>query len=124
LIEQRDIGFGASDENMPAFCHHTFCHTHRCAKLVAVMIGVAALLVTLPACTDPPSWQTLLTAKIMQQYPRFDVLPQPDGSVLVRRPGKADVPVDVKAIGEFCRRGPKDCNYATDQMLLELGAGR
>jgi hypothetical protein len=42
----------------------------------------------------------------------------------VRRPGQADTPVDVKAIGEFCRRGPKDCNYATDQMLLELGTAR
>jgi hypothetical protein len=122
---------------MPAFCHHIYCRncrrTHRIAKRftdgitlpatnLALLIGVAAALVTLPACTEAPSWQTLLTAKIRQQYPSYNVQPQPDGSVVVRRPGQADAPVDVKAIGEFCRRGPKDCNYATDQMLLELGA--
>ena len=74
----------------------------------------------LAACTDPPSWQTLLTAKITQQYPGYMVHRAPDGRLLVERPGLAAVPVDAEAIGRFCLRGPKDCNYATDQMLLEL----
>jgi hypothetical protein len=91
---------------------------------IALLIGVTTALLALPACTEPTSWQTLLTAKIRQQYPSYDVQPQPDGSVIVRRPGQADAPVDVNAIGEFCRRGPKDCNYATDQVLLELGAAK
>jgi hypothetical protein len=100
--------------------------THRSvhAVTIAMLIGVAAALLALPACTEAPSWQTLLSAKIRQQYPGYDVQPQPDGSVIVRRPGQADAPVDVNAIGAFCRRGPKDCNYATDQMLLELGAAK
>ncbi|MBI2771627.1 MAG: hypothetical protein HYX47_18525 [Burkholderiales bacterium] len=82
------------------------------------LILVACLLA---ACSDaPPSWQKLLSARISQQYPQYEVIPQPDGRLLVKRPGQADMPVDADAIGVFCRRGPKDCNYATDQMLLEL----
>ena len=85
----------------------------------ALLICLAAALLT-SACTQAPSWQKLLTAKISEQYPSYTVQPLPDGSVVVRRPGQADVPVDVNAIAEFCRRGPKDCDYATDQMLLAL----
>ena len=56
-----------------------------------------------------------------QQYPDVQVQATADGNLLVRQPGAADAPVDVNAIAQFCQRGPKDCNYATDQMLLELG---
>ena len=42
------------------------------------------------------------------------------GGLVVERPGLAPVPVDVAAIARFCQRGPNDCNYATDQLLLEL----
>ena len=38
----------------------------------------------------------------------------------VEAPGKPDIRVDVNGIAQFCRRGPKDCDYATDQMLLKL----
>ena len=81
---------------------------------------MAAMLIALAACTQPVSWQTLLAAKIAQQYPAYQVQPASDGALLVQRPGLAAVPIDVTAISQFCRRGPKDCNYATDQMLLEL----
>ena len=81
----------------------------------------AALLLTLASCTQAPSWQKLLTAKILAQYPGYEVQPVADGNVVVRRPGQADVPVDVNAIAQFCLRGTRDCSYATDQMLLELG---
>lgn len=78
-------------------------------------------LLVLAACSDPPpSWQKLLSGKITQQYPQYQVSQQPDGQLLVKRPGQPDAPVDAEAIGRFCRRGPADCNYATDHMLLEL----
>lgn len=78
-------------------------------------------LLALTACSDPPpSWQKLLTAKITEQYPNYQVSQQADGQLLVKRPGLPDAPVDAEAIGRFCTRGPADCNYATDQMLLEL----
>lgn len=85
-----------------------------------LVTSTAATLLATVACTQLPSWQKLLTAKILQQYPGYEVQPAPDGGVIVRRPGLGDVPVDVTAIARFCQRGPKDCAYATDQMLLEL----
>ena len=81
---------------------------------------MAAVLLALAACTQAVSWQTLLAAKIAQQYPAYQVQPAPDGGLLVQRPGLPALPIDVNAIAQFCLRGPKDCNYATDQMLLEL----
>jgi len=86
--------------------------------------AAAALLLALASCTQAPSWQSLLTAKILAQYPGYEVQPVADGSVVVHRPGQADVPVDVNAIAQFCRRGTRDCDYATDQMLLELAPPR
>ena len=74
----------------------------------------------LGACTEPPSWQKLLAIKIVDQYPTYTAEPAPGGGPTVKRPGLPDVPVDVDAIARFCQRGPKDCDYATDQMLLEL----
>jgi hypothetical protein len=80
-----------------------------------------AFAVLLAACNQPPpSWQKLLADKITEQYPTFQVTPTPDGDLMVARPGRAPLPVDVKAIAQFCQRGAKDCGYATDQMLLEL----
>lgn len=79
------------------------------------------LLALLPACTEAPTWQKLLTLKITEQYPSYQVQTTETGSLLVLRPGKSTLPVDADAIGKFCQRGPKDCNYVTDQMLLELG---
>ena len=73
------------------------------------------------ACTEPPTWQKLLTLKITEQYPDYKVQTTASGGLMIDRPGKRSLPVDVDAIGRFCQRGPKDCNYATDQMLIELG---
>ena len=87
-----------------------FVMTARCSWLA----GAVAVLLSLAACIQPPSWQKLLTAKILAQYPGYEVEPVADGNVVVRRPGQAD------AIAQFCLRGTRDCNYATDQMLLEL----
>ena len=81
---------------------------------------VAATLLGLAACTEVPSWQKLLTARIVEQYPAYQVQPAPAGSLIVQRPGLPALPVDVEAIARFCQRGHRDCNYATDQMLLEL----
>lgn len=87
-------------------------------------LGIAICLLAvalLTACTEAPTWQRLLTLKITKQYPDYIVETSATGSLLVARPGKSTLPVDAEAIGRFCQRGPKDCNYATDQMLLELG---
>ncbi len=88
-------------------------------KMFALLL--VAALTALGACTEAPTWQKLLTLKITEQYPDYKVQTTASGSLLVERPGKSAWPVDADAIGRFCQRGPKDCNYATDQMLLELG---
>lgn len=84
----------------------------------------ALLLLLLGACTEPVSWQKLLAAKITQQFPDYEVEPGVDGGLRVQRPGQPPLPVDVNAIAQFCQRGPKDCNYATEQMLIELRGSR
>ena len=75
---------------------------------------------TLSACTEAPSWQKLLALKIKEHYPSYDVQATPDGALRVLRPNLPDARVNVEEIAQLCQRGPKDCNYATDQMLLEL----
>jgi hypothetical protein len=79
------------------------------------------LSIALAACNDaPPGWQKLLAGKIAEHHPAYTVVPVEGGNLVVQRPGKPDVPVDVNAIAQFCQRGPRDCGYATDQMLLQL----
>ncbi len=90
--------------------------------LVLRALFATASALALSACGEPPSWQKLLALKIVGQYPNYVAEPAPEGNLVVKRPGLADVPVDVGGIARFCQRGPKDCNYAQDQMLLELAA--
>jgi hypothetical protein len=86
----------------------------RTALLIALVFGA------LSACTEAPSWQKLLASKIKEHYPSYDVQATPDGALRVMRPDLVDARVNVDEIAQFCQRGPKDCNYATDQMFLEL----
>ena len=93
---------------------------HVVAHVLARVVSGTLVLAALSACTEPPTWQKLLAIKITDQFPSYQTAPAPDGSLIVKRPGLPDAPVDVDAIARFCQRGPKDCNYAQDQMLLEL----
>ena len=90
-------------------------HPARCLVVARLVLPLAFC-----ACSEAPSWQRLLAARITAQYPGYSTQPAPGGGLMVERPGLEPVPVDVDAIARFCQRGPKDCNYATDQMLLEL----
>lgn len=79
-------------------------------------------VLVLGACeSESPGWDKLIAQKITTQYPGYKVTIVPGGKLLVERPGLGNRPVDVQAIAQFCQRGPKDCNYAIDRMLLELG---
>lgn len=81
------------------------------ALLLALLVG---------SCGEPPGWQQLLASKINQQHPGFEVEPTPDGNLIVKRPNLPAVRVDVGEISRLCQRGPKDCDYAVDQMLLSI----
>ncbi|MEO8023988.1 hypothetical protein [Polaromonas sp.] len=83
--------------------------------------SLSFLCALLAACSPtPPSWDTLVSSKITDHYPAYKVLAPEAGHLLVQRPGQMDKAVDVAGIAKFCQRGPADCNYALDQMLLEL----
>ncbi len=83
--------------------------------------GCCCVGLWLAACSpSPPSWDTLVSSKISEHYPAYKVLAPQAGQLLVQRPGQMDKAVDVADIAKFCQRGPADCNYALDQMLLEL----
>jgi hypothetical protein len=81
----------------------------------------AALPAALGGCSPAaPSWDSLIAAKITEQYPSYQVtLPEP-GHLRVARPGLPERVVDVAPVAQFCQRGPRDCDYAVDQVLLAL----
>ena len=75
----------------------------------------------LAACNDRPlSWDSLVTRKITEQYPTYRVAQTAPGHLQVQRPGLSPVAVDLADIALRCQRGPRDCNTATDQLLLDL----
>ena len=80
-----------------------------------------ASLALLAACgQSPPSWDVLLSGKITGQYPNYAVTVLAPGQLKVDRPGMPSKNVEVAPISQHCLRGPKDCSYAVEQMLLEL----
>ena len=83
--------------------------------------ALLAALALLAACgQQPPSWDKLLAGKITGQYPDYTVVIAAPGHLRVTRPNMPTQDVDVEPIAQHCLRGPKDCNYAVEQMLLVL----
>ena len=93
---------------------------HWPARFLPRWLVSAAAVAGCVACGEPPGWQKLLATKITDQYPTYTAQPAPDGALTVQRPGLPDARVDVDDIARFCQRGPQDCHYAQDQMLLQL----
>ncbi len=84
--------------------------------LAALMAGVA-----LAGCgQQPPSWDSLLSGKITGQYPDYRVSVTAPGQLRIERPGMPAQTVAVEPIAQHCLRGPRDCSYAVEQMLLSL----
>lgn len=67
-----------------------------------------------------PSWDQLISARISEQYPAYTVLAPQAGQLRVLRPGQPERVIEVAPVAQFCQRGPADCNYAVDQLLLDL----
>jgi hypothetical protein len=90
----------------------------RAAGLAHLAIGATVLFT---ACgQSPPSWDNLLSGKVVGQYPTYTVTVPVAGQLRVERPGLPAKTIEVNPIAQHCLRGPKDCNYAVEQMLLEL----
>lgn len=94
----------------------------RCLSWRSLAIGAAvAAAITLTACgQQPPSWDSLLAGKINGQYPDYRVSVTQPGHLLVERPGMPPQTVEVAPMALHCTRGPRDCGYAVEQMLLGL----
>jgi hypothetical protein len=83
-----------------------------------LLLAVAASLV---ACGQkPPSWDVLLSGKIVGQYPTYTVTVTVPGQLRVERPDMPTQSVSVEPIAQHCLRGPRDCGDAVEQMLLLL----
>ena len=82
---------------------------------------MVAVSLVLTACSQKmPSWDSLLAGKVLGQYPAYTVTVPMAGQLRVERPGLPTKTVEVAPIAQHCLRGPKDCNYAIEQMLVEL----
>ena len=87
--------------------------------LAALMAGLIVGLMA--GCgQQPPSWDSLLAGKITGQYPDYRVSVSAPGQLRVERPGMPAQTVAVEHIAQHCLRGPRDCGYAVEQMLLVL----
>ncbi len=88
--------------------------THwRCLLLAAVAVLVAC-------GQKPPSWDVLLSGKIVGQYPDYSVTVTAPGQLRVQRPGMPTQMIAVEPIAQHCLRGPRDCGDAVEKMLLLL----
>ena len=86
------------------------------ALQAVLLVGLA-----LTGCgQQPPSWDKLLSGKITGQYPDYRVSVTAPGHLSVERPGMPAQTVAVEPIARHCQRGPRDCGYAVEQMLLSL----
>jgi hypothetical protein len=62
----------------------------------------------------------LLSGKITGQYPAYTVTVTAPGQLRVERPDMPSQTVAVEPIAQHCLRGPRDCGYAVEKMLLLL----
>jgi hypothetical protein len=78
------------------------------------------LLLLCCACSNqPPDWSSLLSSRIRDQYPdtRIHVL---STHTLQATLDARTITVDTDEIALQCNRGPRDCDRAIDQVLLDL----
>ena len=88
---------------------------------LAALQAVLLVGMALTACgQQPPSWDSLLSGKITGQYPDYRVNVTAPGQLRIERPGMPAQTVAVEPIAQHCLRGPRDCSYAVEQMLLSL----
>ena len=82
----------------------------------------AALCLLVAGCENkPPDWNSLVSARIRDQYPDAQVRVIGEKELQATLGGKT-IRVDTADLGLQCNRGPRDCDRAVDQVLLELGA--
>lgn len=82
--------------------------------------GICCALLLFAACSnEPPSWASLVSSRIRNQYPDTKIEVLSAHTLKATLDGRS-LMVDLDDIGLQCNRGPRDCDHALDQVLLEL----
>ena len=85
--------------------------------------ALVLVLASLAACdASPPTWDRVLSQRIAQERPDCEVSAPATGQLTLRCGTAPAHSIDVASIAQFCQRGPRDCEYAIDQALLQLPA--
>jgi len=86
-------------------------------RLRACAIAGALLLA---ACDSKPlDWNTLAASRIRDQVPAAQITVL-DAKTLEASVGGKTTRIDTAELQLLCNRGPKDCNYAFDQVVITL----
>jgi len=82
--------------------------------------GLVLFAVLLAACDSRPlDWNSLTASRIRDQVPGAQVIVIDAGTLEVKAAGKSQR-IDTKELQTRCNRGPKDCDYAFDQIVTQL----
>jgi hypothetical protein len=86
-----------------------------------VRLAFAFLLAALLAACDskPLDWNNLTASRIRDQVPGAEVIVIDANTLEVKTAGKSQR-VDTKELQTRCNRGPRDCDYAFDQIVTQL----
>ncbi|MDB5806626.1 MAG: hypothetical protein JWN73_3948 [Betaproteobacteria bacterium] len=83
----------------------------------ALLLAGAALCA---ACSnEAPDWNTLAGARIRNQIPEAQITVIDAKTLEANTAGKTQR-IDTAELQLLCNRGPKDCDYAFDQAVLQL----
>ncbi len=89
----------------------------------STLIALVLVASGLPACDSrPASWDTVLLQRITQERPDCIASTPAPGDIALRCGASAEQHVVVAPIAQFCQRGPRDCEYAIDEVIKALPA--
>jgi hypothetical protein len=81
--------------------------------------GLACALLLAACDSKPLDWNTLAASRIRDQVPAAQLKVLDAGTLEASLGGKT-TRIDTAELQLLCNRGPKDCNYAFDQVVLAL----
>jgi hypothetical protein len=80
---------------------------------------LAAALLAGACSNEAPDWNTLAASRIRNQIPEAQIRVI-DARSLEATIGAKTQRIDTAELQLLCNRGPKDCDYAFDQAVLQL----
>jgi len=87
------------------------------------LLAMAAAVWLCAACdSPPPDWNSLISARVRDQYPAAQVKVIDPHTLEATLNGKV-LRFDSAEIALQCNRGPRDCDRAIDQVLLQMQGG-